>query len=471
MLLALEAQNNQIRSLQDQLAEQQEQQAEIQRQQIEMEQLRQVVQEPQPNIEEHLGKLESIVTSRVERMFNQHSQKENQRVQELLQQTERRDQTRQDRLQQTLTQTVNHAVKLHVEKQVQAEMRNTVVPNVAKVLDPIKDQLHQELAQKLTATDSLLKDNINKMVRSRQTVDAIGMAAGNALQTPIQVAYREAFQNIVVPNFERSTQQMLQQINDTFTKGSKEYMKHLDTHLDQIKQKHLEARDPVVGQLKQLTESFRTSAEEMQGAVISAVQNQLHTELEGSMTTLQDRVVQFVRQAVKEEVSIAVREQSASISDSVLEAMRSGAMTPIQVTPDPHQAQTQILGLLRQGQLNAAFQEALSAANLELVMFVCETVNPQQVFNQTPCPLQQPVLLSMIQQLSADLANSTELKHKYLEEAVMNLDMTNSVTREHLKGVLYGLIQKLKTYIASHPNAKTTRSLKMLQMASESLLK
>lgn len=76
MLLALEAQNNQIRSLQDQLAEQQEQQAEIQRQQIEMEQLRQVVQEPQPNIEEHLGKLESIVTSRVERMFNQHSQKE-----------------------------------------------------------------------------------------------------------------------------------------------------------------------------------------------------------------------------------------------------------------------------------------------------------------------------------------------------------------------------------------------------------
>jgi len=73
--------------------------------------------------------------------------------------------------------------------------------------------------------------------------------------------------------------------------------------------------------------------------------------------SLQDDVVQSVRQAVKEEVSIAVREQGASISDSVLNAMRSGAVTPVQVTPDPHQAQTHILQLLRQGQLNSAFQE------------------------------------------------------------------------------------------------------------------
>ncbi|XP_060069080.1 enhancer of mRNA-decapping protein 4-like [Ylistrum balloti] len=471
VLVALEAQNSQIQRLQDQLVEQQEQQAELQRQQIEMEQLRQMDKQPQPNIEEHLGKLESIVTSRVERMFSQHALKENQRIQDLLQQTERRDQHRQDKLQQAVTQTVNQAILHNLEKQVKAEMRNTVVPNVGKVLEPLKEQLHQDLAQKLTATDALLKDNISKMVRSRQTVDAIGMAAGNALQTPIQVAYREAFQNIVIPNFERTTQNMFQQINETFTKGSKEYIKHLDTHLDQIKQKHLEARDPVVGQMKQLADSFRTSAETMQSSVMSAIQSQIHTDMEQSMTNLQDQVIQFVRQAVKEEVSIAVREQGASISDSVLTAMRSGAVTPIQVTPDPHQAQTQILQLLRQGQLNAAFQEALSASNLDLVMFVCETVNPQQVFNQTPCPLQQPVLLSLIQQLSADLANSTELKHKYLEEAVMNLDMSNSVTREHLKGVLYGLIQKLKTYIASHPNAKTTRSLRMLQMASESLLK
>jgi enhancer of mRNA-decapping protein 4 len=59
-----------------------------------------------------------------------------------------------------------------------------------------------------------------------------------------------------------------------------------------------------------------------------------------------------------------------------------------------------------------SFLQALSASDLGLVVFICEKVNPQQVFNQTPCPLQQHVLLSLIQQLSADMSNHTELKHK-----------------------------------------------------------
>jgi hypothetical protein len=76
ILSALESQNGVIERLQEQLADQQEKQNELQRQQIETEQLRHLAQQPQPNIEEHLGKLEGIVTSRVERMFTQHAQKE-----------------------------------------------------------------------------------------------------------------------------------------------------------------------------------------------------------------------------------------------------------------------------------------------------------------------------------------------------------------------------------------------------------
>jgi hypothetical protein len=53
----------------------------------------------------------------------------------------------------------------------------------------------------------------------------------------------------------------------------------------------------------------------------------------------------------------------------------------------------------------------------------------------------------------------------------MNLDSSNKITQEHMRGVLYSLIQKLKNYIGQHPNDKTCRHLKMLQMASESLLK
>ena len=56
--------------------------------------------------------------------------------------------------------------------------------------------------------------------------------------------------------------------------------------------------------------------------------------------------------------------------------------------------------------------QALSASDLGLVVFVCERVNPQQLFNQTPCPLSQDVLLSLVNQLSHDLATFTDLKIK-----------------------------------------------------------
>ncbi|KAH3855139.1 hypothetical protein DPMN_097700 [Dreissena polymorpha] len=466
ILQAMERQQHQLDQLRRNISEQHENYLELQRRQHEQEQLRAVSEGSQPSIEEHLGKLENIVTSRVERLFNQHSQKEAQRVQDILRQSDIRDERKHERLCTSVTATITTNVNTQLEKLV----RSTVVPNITKVLEPVRDQIHHDMAQKLTATDSLLKDNISKMVRSRQTVEAIGVAAGNAIQAPIQAAYREAFQNLVIPSFERATQNMMQQVTENFQRGTKEYTRQLESHLEGVRQKHLESRDPVVAELRRLTESFQTSAEQLQSHVLATIQSQLNNEVQKSMARLQESLTQYVREAVREEVTSSMKEQGTKISDNVMLAMRSGAVTPMRTTPDPQMEKTHILNLLRQGQLNAAFQQALSAANLDLVMSLCEVVNPSQVFNQSPCPLQQPVLLSLIQQLSAELENHTELKHKYLEEAIMNLDPNNTITQEHLNGVLYSLNQKLRIYISSHPNQKITRSLKMLLMASESLV-
>lgn len=55
-------------------------------------------------------------------------------------------------------------------------------------------------------------------------VDAIGTAAASALQGPIQVTYREAFQSTILPSFERACQNMFQQINESFHKGTQQCM-------------------------------------------------------------------------------------------------------------------------------------------------------------------------------------------------------------------------------------------------------
>ena len=73
----MEVQQSQLDQLRRDMIDQQNQYLDTQRRHMEQEQLRQVSQEAQPSIEEHLGKLESIVTSRVERLFATHAQKEN----------------------------------------------------------------------------------------------------------------------------------------------------------------------------------------------------------------------------------------------------------------------------------------------------------------------------------------------------------------------------------------------------------
>lgn len=100
--------------------------------------------------------------------------------------------------------------------------------------------------------------------------------------------------------------------------------------------------------------------------------------------------------------------QVANIEDSVLTAVRSQAQTPAPTTIDIRE---QINVLLSQGQINKAFYHALHANDLLLVEYTLGKADINAVFD--PCVLEQTVLLSLIQQISADMTNHTELKHKY----------------------------------------------------------
>ena len=52
----------------------------------------------------------------------------------------------------------------------------------------------------------------------QQTVDAIGQAAGNAIQGPVHAAIRD----LIVPGFERASQAIFHQMNDVFQRGMHE---------------------------------------------------------------------------------------------------------------------------------------------------------------------------------------------------------------------------------------------------------
>lgn len=146
-------------------------------------------------------------------------------------------------------------------------------------------------------------------------------------------------------------------------------------------------------------------------------------------------------------------------------AMRSQAQTP---APSIVDVQEQIKHLLQQGQINKAFHQALLANDLNLVQFALERADYKSVFY--PCPLEQTVLLSLIQQISADMSNHNELKQKYLAGAIYNLNERDSITKEHSPKVMKELQINCQNYLQAHPNSPLVGEIGILMMAAEGLL-
>ena len=371
-----------------------------------------------------------------------------------------------------MNQTLITQVIPKLEIFVKDEIRQSIQPQIIKIVEPFREQIPRELAEKLSATENLLKDSIAKMFKSKGFLDSISQSVGNGIQSTIVNAYRDSFQKVILPSFEKSCQSMYQQINATFKKGSDDYVQELENYLKQQRKIYEDQQDPIINQLKQYNDNFQSSLTQFNTTLINNLQTQFEQNLRTSNAILQDTIISSVKAIIKEELNVAMRDQQQHLPEHLITLMRqSGTVTPVTFSYNEIESkQMRINNFLQKEQFNEAFQSALCASDLNLLMNVCEAVSPGKLFEAKPCPLQQPVLLSLIQQLSQDLNANTDLKLKYIEEAIMSLDLSNILTREHMPAIINVLQQKLLQYINAHPNEKVTKSMRMLLMASQSLL-
>ncbi|XP_056664650.1 enhancer of mRNA-decapping protein 4 isoform X9 [Monodelphis domestica] len=439
-------------------------------QQRELAELRQSHAELLQRLTDQLDSVQSSVMGHMERVLESRQEHEQRRLERALAEGQQRSGQLQEHLSQQLSQALSSAVAGRLERTVREEMKKTVPQCVSKSLEPVTSQLSGTVSAKLTAVEGTLKENVTKLVKSKNLTDTIARAAADTLQGPMQAAYREAFQSIVLPTFEKSCQAMFQQINDSFKLGTQEYLQQLENHMKSRKAREQEAREPVLAQLRGLVGTLQSATEQMAATVSSSVRAEVQHQLHIAVSNMQESILSQVQRIIKGEVSLAMKEQQAAVTSSIMQAMRSAAGTPIPAAHLDCQAQqAHILQMLQQGHLNQAFQQALTAADLNLVLFVCETVDPQQVFGQPPCPLSQPVLLSLIQQLSSDLGTRTELKFSYLEEAVMHLDHSDPITRDHMGSVMAQVRQKLFQFLQAEPHNSLSKAARRLTIMLQGL--
>nr|XP_053645484.1 enhancer of mRNA-decapping protein 4-like [Cherax quadricarinatus] len=361
----------------------------------------------------------------------------------------------QSQVQMELPRVVATSLRPVVEATLRNELRSVVLPGVVKSIEhPLQSHVSQEVHGLLKTTENQVIDAISKVIHSRSFVDSLGGSVGSVLGTTVQNSCREAYNKLLLPGLNALTQQIFAQVNENFSRGTKEYLQNVESEVQS-------GRTSVQEMLSKATQSLNSACSSLSTQSKSLQENV--TKMAAQQNVLSESLSERIRVLVREEVTRALQEHQAIVD------ARSRAHTPA-LTPHAHNpkvAQQQVQGLISQGQFNTAFKQALSASDLSLVVFVCERVNPQQVFNMTPCPLSQDVLLSLVNQLSHDLSTFTDLKIKYLEEAVMNLDATHPVTREHMRPVLQGFQRNLHTYLSANPNHK---KVKMILMAVNHLV-
>ncbi|ESO09509.1 hypothetical protein HELRODRAFT_190529 [Helobdella robusta] len=372
---------------------------------------------------------------------------------------------------QHTTNTLQANIDVQLEKIVSNEIKKTILPKVEQSLDVIKEKISHDVSQKLASIDNNIKINLTKMLKSKPTIDSIGQSISSELRGNL----RSINQDIVVPSLEKGCQNIIEQLNASFKAGTQQYIQSLESHLNQTRKTLESHKHPAVIQLKSASETlthFETKQQQIQtqlNATIQSLQNQIshlqqattavvaavggkntHDEIKlfSKLNELQNMLITEVKTLLSEELVSLLKYQQVAIKDQFDAALRS--VTPAPSNSSHHSDhisnKNHIIACIKASKFNDAFQTALSATDLALVEFTCESVEISVVFGNSSL-LSQSVLLSLIQQLGADLNTKPELKYRFLDEAIVFLDPYDPVTKEHLDVVLKQLQVNLLDYI------------------------
>ncbi|XP_068150298.1 enhancer of mRNA-decapping protein 4 homolog [Drosophila tropicalis] len=354
-------------------------------------------------------------------------------------------------LRESVLQVLNQYVMNHftdiVGNFLNLELQRQIVPRVNAKMDQLQNQMQVEIVQKLNVFDKTVKENIAQVCKSKQFLDSFGKSVLLGVQASLQIAFVDSMSSTLIPAYEKSSQNMFKQLHDAFSVGIKDFMVQFNTYLQHMPQPHVHSEElnNKLGSLKQLVETnLLKHRTELTDAML---------ETQREVKSLEILLARQVQETIRVELRKHLEQQNL--------AMRSQAATPAPT----YDIRDTIKQLLLAGQINKAFHQALLANDLNLVEFTLRHTDHSQAFAPEGCRLEQKVLLSLIQQISADMSNHNELKQSYLNEAILAINMSDPITREHAPKVLSELYRSCQHFIKNSPKNTQCSNVRLLMKA------
>jgi hypothetical protein len=301
-------------------------------------------------------------------------------------------------------------------------------------------------------------------------------------------AFRTHFSNVLVPSFERALQSMFTQIANTLEQGIQQYTAQLaaasvsassggSSSSNLASSNATTQLGTAVTTLVDISERMNRSLVDTQSKLVSTL-----LDVVGRARSASGSRSAVTAPATKPPATIAapaVTPVSGVVApEKLVTAPRTKSTTPkVDTTTPPFpeavqppapqpapapapQAKTleEIAAELQKAVTEEKFDEAitlsLSARNLDLVQSVCTILDPKK---EDIIPrLSQRVLISLIQQLSADLSANTLLKLEWIHIATPLIDVADSIIAPHVGKVLGKLHQTLEGLMSTYEKSNVT---------------
>lgn len=191
--------------------------------------------------------------------------------------------------------------------------------------------------------------------------------------------------------------------------------------------------------MKQIVPAFESATQNMFMQIDKALQKGLQDHLEASRSSLSDAV----KTVIGSQEGMMMR--SSSVDSTVQRSPLAG----------PTAVKAELTTLLGQGRFEDAFSKALSLQDVTIVSWLCTKVSQgTAIISSSPPALSQMVLLSLVQQLAADLGRGEHTyKLQWIREAALALNPRDSLLAPHIKPVLDQVYDALATSLGSMKEA------------------
>jgi len=306
-----------------------------------------------------------------------------------------------------------------IQKAVETAMSNLVVPAVHKSVQESFATLARPLHKSM---DALGKKGVS--VDSEDLKDALD------IDTVLKAAFADSMRNVVVPSLQSITGQVLQQVQRSMPKPPpppKDDSKLLAA---------------LVQQLQAMTSKMDALSAEVQG----------------------------LRKTVSEQAA-AAQAQAAAVAQQRRSAAASAGNNPAQNNNNSNRANTelqirnQIDALLSKGKYEEAFTKAVATTTPQMAVFCCARSDLRKVLSDGV--LSQPILICLMQQLSAALANTQtaqelQIELAWLQEITLTLNPIDPSIVEHVPKVLRQLVANVNGRLAMEGTGNFRRPLQML---------